>query len=236
MKRFVVKSLNIEESDEEIYVTGYASSTSEDLYGEQITEEALKKAVEQITRPPYNKVFIGHSLAKINRSFEDEIPIGKVVDAMLREDDGKKKLWIKVLLNKDHPHFEEIFKSILNGFLDSFSIGFEVLKRKGSLITEIRILETSIVGIPANPDATVEEVIKGVSPKHPFKYGVDTESPWRKPRLQDFTDDRWEELSDVEKIFIEGHYAWSPKSPPDRFTDLKCLMFPIVGWMKSQNK
>ncbi len=233
MKQFVIKSLNIEERDEKIYITGYASSTAEDLDGEQITEEALKKAVEQITQPPYNKVFIGHApLTKINKSPEDEIPIGKVVEAELREEDGKKKLWIKVLLNKDHPRFEEIFKSIQNGFLDSFSIGFEVLRRKGNLITEIRILETSIVGIPTNPDATVEDTliekqaggrvkIKGVSPKHPFKYGVDTESPWRKPRLQDFTDKRWDELSDDEKIFIEGHYAWSPKSPPDRFTDLK---------------
>lgn len=61
----------------------------------------------------------------------------------------------------------------------------------------------------------------GVVPKHPWKYGKDEKSAWEKPRLQDFTNKAWDELSDEEKRNIAGHFAWAPENPPERFTDLK---------------
>jgi len=178
-----------------------------------------------------NKVFLEHAPFKQNTSAVEKIPIGIIVESEFKNN----KPWVKVKLNKAHPLFETVYQSLKDGFIDAFSISFIPLKTKKqgdkTIITDLQILEVSLVGLPANPQATVESVYekqaspnivtKGVSPKHPFKYGVDTESPWRKPRLQDFTDKRWDELSDDEKMFIEGHYAWSPKSPPDRFTDLK---------------
>lgn len=75
--------------------------------------------------------------------------------------------------------------------------------------------------------SNAEEIIEkemiemGVVPKHPWKYPKDSESAWEKPRLQDFTEKTWDELSDEEKKNIAGHFAWTPKNPPDRFTDLK---------------
>ena len=61
----------------------------------------------------------------------------------------------------------------------------------------------------------------GVVPKHPWKYGKDVESSWSKPRLGDFTDKSWDELSDKEKRSIAGHFAWAKDMPPENFSDLK---------------
>jgi len=66
-----------------------------------------------------------------------------------------------------------------------------------------------------------ELVEMGVVPKHPWRYGKDENAAWEKPRLQDFTNKAWDELSDEEKKSIAGHFAWAPENPPERFTDLK---------------
>lgn len=66
-----------------------------------------------------------------------------------------------------------------------------------------------------------EMVEMGVVPEHPWNYGKDAESSWGRPNLSDFTDKPWDELTDAEKKSITGHFAWAPKNPPDRFTDLK---------------
>jgi len=61
----------------------------------------------------------------------------------------------------------------------------------------------------------------GVVPKHRWSYKTDAESNWTKPDLADFTKKSWDELTVDEKKDITAHYAWTPKNPPDRFTDLK---------------
>lgn len=210
------------ELDRDYYVEGYASASVEDLENDIITEEALLDAVEQLKNEPYNKVFLNHDVK--------QIPIGRIEDAEVRNG----KLWVRVKLNKNHELFEKVWNSLKDKFLDAFSIGFKILEseKQGDkrFIKRIQILEVSLVGIPANPEARVEEVymkdfedfeMKGVVPGHPFKYGKDKESGWSKPTLRDFTDKTWEELSNEEKRRIAGHFAWAPKNPPERFTDLK---------------
>ena len=61
----------------------------------------------------------------------------------------------------------------------------------------------------------------GVVPKHRWEYKADPRLDWTKPDLQDFTDKSWDGLTTEEKKDIAAHYAWTPKNPPDRFTDLK---------------
>jgi len=229
--QLVVKSLEIRDDEKNVYVEGYASAAVEDLDGEIISEQALQKVAEELTREPYNKVFLDHAPFKMNANFEEKLPIGKIIETRAKEVEGKLKLWMKLVMNKAHPYFEVVYRSIKEGFLNAFSIGFQVLRRKGNLITDLKVLEVSLVGIPANPEAVVDDVyekqlkadvgIKGVVPKHTFRYGKDDSGDWSKPDLQDFTDKSWEELSDEEKRRIAGHFAWAPKNPPDRFTDLK---------------
>jgi len=221
--KLIVKELSLTDNnnDKNVYVEGYASASVEDLDGEVITEEALKQAAQDLIKEPYNKVFLNHETR--------DIPIGKIVDAKV----VNGKLWVKLMLNKAHPMFETVYKSLKDRFLDAFSIGFIPIERKGNRITKLKIIEISLVGVPANPQALVEDVYeknaklvddfetKGYVPNHPWKYGKDDKSSWKKPTLSDFTDKSWEELSDSEKRSIVGHYAWSPKPIPDKFTDLK---------------
>lgn len=222
MEQLIVKNLGISDGEKNVYVEGYASAAIKDLDGEVITKEALEIAARELTQEPYNKVFLNHKYT--------DIPIGKIVEAEVRDN----KLWVKVMLNRAHPQFETIYRSLKDGFLDAFSIGFKVLERERDRIKRLKILEISLVGVPANPEATVEEVyekmfnkagnvelVKGVVPGHPWKYGKDEESGWSKPALSDFTDKSWDELSAEEKRSIAGHFAWAPKNPPERFTDLK---------------
>src|SRR3990172_3860466 len=47
------------------------------------------------------------------------------------------------------------------------------------------------------------------------------DSAWSRPKLSDFTDQPWEELSAAEKRRIAKHYAWAAAMPPERFEDMK---------------
>lgn len=210
-----VKKLELKAVEQNVYIEGFASSTSEDLQGEVISYEALSNIANEIVKEPYNKVFVNHKI--------EDIPIGKVVEAKLV--DGK--LLVKIMLNKDHPMFEAIYKSVKNGFLNTLSIGFNVVTKEGNVIKEAKVMEVSLVSIPANPDAKILAVyekqlkFKGYVPSHPWKYDKDEESSWEKPNLADFTDKRFDELSEDEKRNIAGHFAWSANNPPKSFADLK---------------
>jgi len=62
----------------------------------------------------------------------------------------------------------------------------------------------------------------GVVPRNPPNYKkADPNTPWEKPRLEDFTSKSWDELSAEEKRAIASCFAWAPELPPERFTDLK---------------
>lgn len=61
----------------------------------------------------------------------------------------------------------------------------------------------------------------GVIPDDVSREKASEDEPWEAPKLEDFTEKSWDDLSDDEKRKIAGHYAWSPKMPPDKFSDLK---------------
>lgn len=61
----------------------------------------------------------------------------------------------------------------------------------------------------------------GVVPKHVWEYKLDESSSWKKPRLEDFTDKPWPELTKSERRSIAAHFAWAAEMPPERFSDLK---------------
>lgn len=135
------------------YFYGWAGKTIPDTQGDLITAEAYQKAAEQITKPPYNKVFLGHEYK--------DVPIGKVVYAEPREDG----LFIVAKLNESHERADEVWKSIQEGYLDGFSLGGK-FKRKTpeydekagrwiSKVYDLEVREVSLTGVPANPQAAV---------------------------------------------------------------------------------
>lgn len=50
---------------------------------------------------------------------------------------------------------------------------------------------------------------------------ADEAEAWQAPTLGDFTDERWEDLSEGEKRRIARHYVWTKEMPPETFGDLK---------------
>ena len=171
--QLIVKTLDVRDDEKNVYVEGYASAAVKDMDNEIISEEALQKVVAEIVKTPYNKLFLDHAPWKREAPATEKIPIGVIVDAKLV--DGK--LWIKAKLNKAHPHFEVVYRSLRDKFIDAFSIGFKTLKAKKqgdrTVITDLKVLEVSLVGIPANPEAVVESVYEkqfkedDIEEKHP---------------------------------------------------------------------
>lgn len=65
------------------------------------------------------------------------------------------------------------------------------------------------------------KIRNGVVPDDISTQTAPEDTPWEAPTLSDFTNKTWDELSEEEKKNIARHYAWTPKMPPDRFSDLK---------------
>lgn len=72
-----------------------------------------------------------------------------------------------------------------------------------------------------NVPQSLLKIRNGVVPDDISTQTAPEDTPWEAPTLSDFTDKTWDELSDEEKKNIARHYAWTPKMPPDRFSDLK---------------
>lgn len=70
------------------------------------------------------------------------------------------------------------------------------------------------------PQACTDSIVNVAIAPHTTAKAPESEN-WEAPALADFTSERWEDLSDAEKRRIATHYVWTPKMPPDRFSDLK---------------
>jgi cell division protein FtsB len=120
-----------------------------------------------------------------------------------------------------------------------FSVRVRGQLRDDNSITDLKLIHIAVVLEPADSNARIigelnekedfdmsdmssDVVDLGVVPNNPSGYKkAEINTPWSKPRLQDFTSKDWSELSDQEKRRIAAHFAWSPKMPPNAFTDLK---------------
>src|ERR1700722_6890694 len=131
------------------------------------------------------------------------------------------------------------------------SVGFipkEFDEANQRIITRAELLEFSFVPVPANQGVgpaqgrafTFEEArtvgldmaglrAKGVPfsetlgyvPKNVTDKKAASTIAWSKPTLSDFTDKKWEELSDADKREIAGHFGWTKENPAASFDDLK---------------
>jgi HK97 family phage prohead protease len=48
----------------------------------------------------------------------------------------------------------------------------------------------------------------------------DRNEAWARPRLEDFTDEAWEDLDADYRDRVAGHFTWAPTMPPDTFSEL----------------
>jgi HK97 family phage prohead protease len=145
-------------SGREHYITGFISTDEIDRSKDIVTREAMVDMVAQL-KSGNVKLDIEHSTF----TGDVDIPVGKIIDAKLVDHEGKSKIWIKAVINKSHSKFNEVWKSIQDGFLDAFSIAYRTKEFAKSIIndTEVTLLKAldllnvAITGNPVNQGATM---------------------------------------------------------------------------------
>lgn len=149
--KFKVFAPNFEKTvtkDGKRIISGYASTYGNiDRQNELISREALEGAREDLLNN--RTIFFNHN--------HNDLPIGVCTDCILDD----KGLLIEVEISSAG-FCDDIWTLIEEGALNSFSIGGVVLDghderdddgKSYHVIDKISILETSVVGIPANPEA-----------------------------------------------------------------------------------
>lgn len=120
-------------------VYGFASTPDVDSDGEIIELEAIKRALPDYMQFP------------TLREMHQAKAVGTVKSGEIKEDDGKKGLYIgaKVVSN-------EAWELVKEGVYRGFSIGGDVIRRVGNVIKELNLVEISLVDVPANKAAKIE--------------------------------------------------------------------------------
>jgi HK97 family phage prohead protease len=151
---------------------GVASSTTKDLHGDTI----LRSALEDMERTAVGMtIFLNHSYA---------VPAdvaGTVTKAIIKQDgvdqnhDPNYSLLFDIEVEDDNPEALRSWRYIQKGRKLGLSIGAMIpdggakRQKDGSyLIEHVNLLETSIVGIPANPKSWVEyaaSALRGLAAK-----------------------------------------------------------------------
>lgn len=120
------------------HIKGVANSLHKARNGLTITKEALKSSVG--TKVP---LLLNHKW--------DTNPVGEVNIESL-DDDG---LHYTGSIFQSAPDRDLLFEGIQNG-VQSVSVGLNVLKHDGPMITDAELLELSLTPVPADANATVE--------------------------------------------------------------------------------
>lgn len=151
-------------ADDKKHLTGIASSTVKDLHGDRMTENAIA----EMERSAKNNMTIF-----LNHSYEvPEDVAGSVTDARVtRSADGEiVDLHFDIVIDEENPRATKAWNSIQRGTKLGLSIGAMIPEggatwdagQGGYIINHIDLLETSLVGVPANPRSWVEYAVKSL--------------------------------------------------------------------------
>lgn len=146
----IIKSEHDEDDkkNDDFFIEGFASTENIDRVNEVVLASAFKKSLKQFMKNPV--LLLHHGFDVEGRS-----PVGKIVEAEIIEGKGLK---IKAFISKTE---EKLRTKIEEGLFKAFSFGFRILdsvadKVRGiniSKITNLELLEISVVSIPANRQA-----------------------------------------------------------------------------------
>lgn len=141
--QFFVKS-----TSDEGHIEGYASVFNVvDEQGDTVVKGAFKKCIERMKEKSKTPKFLWQHDARK--------PIG-VWDEMYEDDYG---LFVKGRLLLDLKRGREVWSMLKNKAVDGLSIGYKSAKRTdNNLITDVDLMEISVVTFPACTDAKVESV------------------------------------------------------------------------------
>lgn len=135
--------------DEQRQFEGWASTIEKDRVDDIVLPSAFQSSLADFVQ--YGKIFYGHKWY--------EFPIGKPLSATI---DPSKGLFIKAQLSDSTEEARTVWKLLKEGILDALSIGFNIKsfeidpKTNIRTITDLELLETSVVPIPANRGSRIE--------------------------------------------------------------------------------
>ena len=140
-----IKSIN-----EKGEIEGYASVFNElDRNGEVVEQGAFSKSIKEFFRGKKPKLLWQH----------DPNELVGIIDEMKEDNHG---LFVRAHLLMDLPKAREIHLLLKNKALNGFSIGYRIrdrfIKNNQKHLTDIELLEVSIVTFPACESATIEAV------------------------------------------------------------------------------
>lgn len=153
-----IKSVELDTETEDLIIEGYANTTSKDRMGDVIPKSTWEKpgAMDNYTKNPIILAYHDHSK-----------PIGRAIDYFADD----KGLNLKAKISKGAG---DIYHLIKDGILSTFSVGFYIKDAEyldvsdTYLITELELLEVSVVSVPCNQDSTFS-VSKSLNDAEAFK-------------------------------------------------------------------
>lgn len=157
-------------ADGRMRLHGIASSTTKDLHGDTMSPSAI----EDMETAANNNLTIF-----LNHSYEVPEDVAGSVEAARMKTRGVSDLGdpnhdldMDILINDANPRAVQAFEAIERGTKLGLSIGALIpeggaRKEKGGayVIDHIQLLETSLVGIPANPRSWIEYAVKSLRAK-----------------------------------------------------------------------
>jgi HK97 family phage prohead protease/HK97 family phage major capsid protein len=126
------------ESDDSIYIEGYASTVDRDRQGDVIPMAAWNSGLKNYLKNPIILAYHNH-----------QMPIGKMIEHKVTD----QGLWIRAQIPGE---VGDVYKLIKKGILSAFSVGFRVRDAdydnatETFLVKELELHEISVVSVPAN--------------------------------------------------------------------------------------
>jgi HK97 family phage prohead protease len=154
MTKCIISGLAIKGSSDGVY-SGYVSTSDKDDQGDVVLPTAFENLDEFVKSG--GPIFYAHGWTRGGIG-EESLPVGRVIGSWI-EDDRVGLRW--VFVDGGPMTFAPKIKWMVdNGFLNKMSVGFLRIEDKidgkgGRVVTKAKILEGSIVGVPANDHATI---------------------------------------------------------------------------------
>jgi HK97 family phage prohead protease/HK97 family phage major capsid protein len=126
------------ESDDSIFIEGYASTVDRDRQGDVIPMKAWNEGLHNYLKNPIILAYHNH-----------QMPIGKMVEHKVTD----QGLWIRAQIPSE---VGDVYKLIKKGILSAFSVGFRVRDAdydhttETFLVKDLELHEISVVSVPAN--------------------------------------------------------------------------------------
>jgi HK97 family phage prohead protease/HK97 family phage major capsid protein len=187
------------DSDDSIYIEGYASTVDRDRHGDVIPMSAWTGGLKNYLKNPIILAYHNH-----------QMPIGKMVEHKVTD----QGLWIRAQIPAE---IGDVYKLVKKGILSAFSVGFRVRDAdydhasETFLVKELELHEISVVSVPANQN-TLFSLAKAFDTAEEFELFkqqfASTESAKKldNPRAaKSTTNEEWDmDPKDLEKLLADA--------------------------------